>query len=41
MNDGINADRFTLYYIAIDQVICLVSQFVKGALKAKFDVESV
>lgn len=41
VNDGINADRFTLHYIAIDQVICLVSQFVKGALKAKFDVESV
>ena len=29
-NDGINPDDFTLHYIRVDQIICLVSQFGKG-----------
>ena len=40
MNDGINPDEFSLHYITVDQVIRMVSQFGKGALMAKFDVES-
>ena len=41
VNDGINPEDFTLHYIKVDQVICLVSQFGAGALMAKFDVESM
>ena len=40
VNDGINPDEFTLHYISVDQVIRMVSQFGKGALMAKFDVEA-
>ena len=40
VNDGINRDEFTLHYITVYQVIRLVSQFSRGALMAKFDVES-
>ena len=40
VNDGINPDDFTLHYVTVDQVICLVSRFGKGALMAKFDVEA-
>ena len=40
VNDGINAEEFTLHYITVDQIIHLVSQFGRGALMAKFDVES-
>ena len=40
MNDGFNPDEFTLHYITVDQVICMVSQFGQGALMAKFDVEA-
>ena len=40
MTDGINPDEFSLHYITVDQVIRMVSQFGKGALTAKFDVES-
>ena len=39
VNDGINPDEFTLHYISVDQVIRMVSQFSKGGLMAKFDVE--
>ena len=39
VNDGINPDEFTIHYITMDQVICLVSKFGAGALMAKFDVE--
>lgn len=40
VNDGINPDEFSLHYITVDKVIRLVSQFGRGALMAKFDVES-
>ena len=40
VNDGISADEFTLHYITVDQIIPSVSHFGKGALMAKFDVES-
>ena len=40
VNDGINPDEFSLHYITVDKVISLVSQFGRGALMAKFDVES-
>lgn len=40
VNDGINPDEFSLHYIIVDKVIRLVSQFGRGALMAKFDVES-
>ena len=40
VNDGINPDEFTLHYLAVDQIICLVSCLGKGTLMAKFDVES-
>ena len=40
VNDGINAEDFALQYIKLDQIIGMVSRFGKGALMAKFDVES-
>ena len=40
VNDGISADEFTLHYITVDQIIRSVSRLGKGALVAKFDVES-
>ena len=40
VNDRINPDEFSLHYITVDKVIRLVSQFGRGALMAKFDVES-
>ena len=40
VNDGISPDEFSLHYITVDKVIRLVSQFGRGALLAKFDVES-
>ena len=40
VNDGIHPDEFTLHYISVNQVICMVSQFGKGALMAKFDIEA-
>ena len=40
VNDGIDPHEFTLHYITVDQIICLVSQFGRGALMAKFDVKS-
>ena len=40
VNDGINPVEFTLHYITVDQIIRLVSRLGKGALMAKFDVES-
>ena len=40
MNDGINPDKFTLHSNTIDQIICMVSQLRRGALKAKFNVEA-
>ena len=40
VNDGIDRDDFTLYYVWVDQVVRMVSQFGKGALMAKFDVKA-
>ena len=40
VNDGIDPDKFTLHYISLDQVICLVSKLGPEALMAKFDVEA-
>ena len=40
VNDGISTDEFTLHYITVDQIIGSVSRLGKGALMAKFDVES-
>ena len=40
VNDGISADEFTLHYITVDQIIRSVSRLGKGALMAKFGVES-
>ena len=40
MNDGIDPQDFSLQYIKVDQVICMVSRYGPGALMAKFDVES-
>ena len=40
VNDGINPDEFILHYITVDQIISLVSQFGRGGLVAKFDIES-
>ena len=40
VNDGINPHEFKLHYITVDQIICMVSQFGRGALMAKFDVEA-
>ena len=39
VNAGINPEEYSLHYITVDQVIRMVSQFGKGALMAKFDVE--
>ena len=36
MKNGINPDEFSLHYITVDQSIRMVSQFIKGALMAKF-----
>ena len=41
VSDGISAEEFTLHYITVDQIIRSVSRLGKGALMAKFDVESV
>ena len=30
VNDGIDQDKFTLHYITVDQVICLVSKVGMG-----------
>ena len=40
VNDGINAQDFSLQYIKVDQFIRMVSRYGPGALMAKFDVES-
>ena len=40
VNDGISADEFTLNYVTVDQIIRSVSRLGKGALMAKFDLES-
>ena len=40
VNDGINAEDFSMHYITVDQIIRMVSKHGPGALMAKFDVEA-
>ena len=40
VNDGISRDKFTLHYITVDQNCSLSVSLGKGAVMAKFDVES-
>lgn len=40
VNDGISREEFTLQYIKVDQIIQMVSNLGRGALMAKFDVET-
>ena len=40
VNDGIDPHKFSLHYITVDQVICMVSRLSGGALMAKFDMEA-
>ena len=40
VNEGINPEDFPLQYIQVDDIIRMVWKFGKGALMAKFDVES-
>ena len=40
VNDGIDPDEFALQYITVDQIISMISKYGRGALMAKFDVES-
>lgn len=40
VNDGINAEDYTLQYIKLDEVISMVNNLGVGALMAKFDVEA-
>ena len=37
VNDGINAEEFSMQYITVDQIIGMVSKYGPGALMAKFD----
>ena len=40
VNDGINAEDYTMQYIRVDQIINMISKYGRGALIAKFDVEA-
>ena len=40
VNDGINAEDFSLQYIRVDQIISMISKYGRGALVAKFDLEA-
>ena len=40
VNDGIDPEEFSLQYIRMDEIICMVNKHGPGALMAKFDVES-
>ena len=39
-NDGIDPDEFPLQYIRLDQIISMVSNYSRGALMAKFNIEA-
>ena len=40
VNDGINAEDFSLQYVRLDEIISMVNKYGPGALMAKFDVEA-
>ena len=40
VNDGIDPDLFSLQYIKFDDVVAMVTKLGRGALMAKFDVQS-
>ena len=40
VNDGIDADEFSMHYIHLDQIINMIAKHGPGALMAKFDVEA-
>ncbi len=40
VNDGIDPDQFSLQYIKFDDVVTMVTKLGRGALMAKFDVQS-
>ena len=40
VNDGINAEDFSMQYIRVDQIISMISKYGRGALMAKFDLEA-
>ena len=40
INDGIEADKFSMHYIHLDQIINMIAQLGPGAQMAKFDVEA-
>jgi len=40
VNDGIDAEAWSLQYIKIDDIISMLTKFGKGALLAKFDIET-
>lgn len=40
VNDGIDPSKFTLQYVQLDQILKMVGKLGKGALMAKFDVQS-
>ena len=40
VNDGIDPEQFSLQYIKFDEVVAMVTKLGRGALMAKFDVQS-
>ena len=40
VNDGIDPNQFSLHYIKFDDVVTMVTKLGRGALMAKFDVQS-
>lgn len=40
VNDGIDADNYSMHYVRVDEIIRMVAKHGMGALMAKFDVEA-
>lgn len=40
VNDGIDADSFSLHYVKLQNIIGMIAKFGPGALIAKFDIET-
>ena len=40
VNDGIDPEQFSLQYIKFDEVVAMITKLGRGALMAKFDVQS-
>jgi len=40
INNDIDPDEFSMHYINLNQIICMVLKHGPGALMAKFDVEA-